>query len=134
MDRLDNERGSVMKATASGRIQTHLIKIIGTAALLAFAAGCGGGGSGGGGSKTNALQDAPAEVAALYKAECLSCHGTDLQGRVGPKTNLEKVGSRMSVDEIVAQIEQGEGVMQGFADQLTKEEIQGLADWLSGKK
>lgn len=120
-----------MKATASGRFQAHLIKIIGTAALLALAAGCGGGG---GGSKTDALQDAPAEVAALYKAECLSCHGNDLQGRVGPKTNLEKVGSRLSVDEIVTQIEQGEGVMQGFADQLTKEEIQGLADWLSGKK
>lgn len=97
---------------------------------MALAAGCGGGGV----SKTDALQDAPSEVAALYKAECLSCHGNDLQGRVGPNTNLEKVGSRMSVDEIAAQIEQGEGVMPAFADQLTKEQIQGLADWLSGKK
>jgi cytochrome c551 len=128
MDNLDNEGGSDMKATAIDRIHSHLIKIIGTIMLLAIAAGCGGG------SETDALQDAPPEVASLYKAECLSCHGSDLQGRVGPNTNLEKVGSRMSVSEIVTQIEQGESVMQGFADQLTKEEIQSLADWLSGKK
>lgn len=103
------------------------IKILASAAILTLAAGCGG-------AKPDALQDAPSEVAALYKAECLSCHGSDLQGKVGPKTNLEKVGARMNVSEIVIQIEQGEALMPAFADQLTKEEIQGLAEWLSGKK
>lgn len=103
------------------------LKWLAAAALLAVAAGCGGG-------KGELLQDAPAEIAALYKARCLNCHGSELQGRVGANTNLQRVGSRMSAAEIAAQIEHGEGVMPGFADSLTKGEIQGLADWLAGKQ
>ena len=109
---------------------------IAAAVLLAVLAGCGGGGSGDGrpADAGNYFQDAPAGVASLYKANCVNCHGSDLQGRVGANTNLQKVGSRMDASEIVNQIEQGKGVMPGFSDSLTEEEITALADWLAEKR
>ncbi|MCR2806116.1 c-type cytochrome [Paenibacillus soyae] len=109
-----------------------VIKGLGAAVLLTALAGCGG--SGDAKPAGNALQDAPAEVASLYKANCVSCHGTDLQGKIGEKTNLQKVGERMTAAEIITQIEQGSGVMQGFSDKLTEAEISSLANWLAGKK
>lgn len=111
-----------------------LLKGVAAAALLAALAGCGGGGSGEGKPLGNALQDAPADVASLYKANCVNCHGSELQGRVGASTNLQNVGSRMTADEIVARIEQGKGVMPGFSDRLTEEEVTALANWLAGKQ
>ncbi|MDQ6421180.1 cytochrome c [Paenibacillus sp. LHD-117] len=102
--------------------------------LLAIAAGCGGPLQGKKSGK--ALSDAPAETAALYQSRCLSCHGSELQGRVGSETNLQQIGSRLSADEIAVQIRDGgqEGLMPAFGDQLTEEEIKGLADWLASKQ
>lgn len=97
--------------------------------LLALTA-CGGGVNQGGA----ALQNAPAETAQVYKANCVSCHGSELQGRMGPSTNLQQVGARMSAADIVRQIEEGEGSMPSFKERLTQEEITGLAEWLSGRK
>lgn len=108
------------------------IKLTVAAALLLAVSACGKGGAGGG---SGGLKDAPKEVAAVYQsARCISCHGTDLQGRVGPGTNLQKVGARMSIEEIIKQIEEGEGTMPAYKDQLTAEEITGLANWLANKK
>ncbi|MFX3632251.1 MAG: cytochrome c [Candidatus Pristimantibacillus sp.] len=86
------------------------------------------------GQKQTTHMDAPAKTAKVYKANCVSCHGSDLQGRIGPTTNLQQVGSRMSEQEIVQQIQYGDESMQGFKDRLTEEEIAGLAAWLAGKQ
>jgi mono/diheme cytochrome c family protein len=51
------------------------------------------------GSATTSAADAEA----IYKTNCMSCHGVDLGGGVGP--SLAKVGARMSVDQIKTQIE-----------------------------
>lgn len=83
--------------------------------------------------KTNALIG-PEEVISVYKANCVSCHGTGLQGRVGPATNLQKVGERMSAADITKQIEEGEGSMPAFKERLTADEIAGLSNWLASKK
>ncbi|MDQ8732995.1 cytochrome c [Paenibacillus sp. LHD-38] len=101
--------------------------------ILVFAlTACGGSGNGAAGK--NSALDGPAEVVSVYKANCVSCHGTGLQGRVGPATNLQKVGERMSASDITQQIEQGEGSMPAFKDRLTAEQITGLSNWLAAKK
>lgn len=106
------------------------ITLIASAGLLVAMAGCGGDRA----AERSSALDGPAEVVSVYKANCVSCHGTGLQGRVGPATNLQKVGAHMSASDITQQIEQGEGSMPAFKDRLTSEEIAGLAEWLASKK
>jgi cytochrome c551 len=111
---------------------------------LTALAGCGGGGNkagepfGGGknnpGSPTEAMAGASEQTQSLYKANCLSCHGNTLEGRVGPSTNLQKVGSRLSKEQIIKQITNGGNGMPGLGSKLKPEETDALADWLAGKK
>ncbi|MGO4546841.1 cytochrome c [Paenibacillus sp. 2TAB23] len=100
--------------------------------LVLALAGCGSGEKSADDDK-NAL-DGPSEAVSVYKANCVSCHGTGLQGRVGPATDLRKVGARMSAADIAQQIEEGEGSMPAFKERLSAEEIAGLSEWLAGKK
>lgn len=115
--------------TAKSHFQ--LTKIVALLVLMAALTACGGGSEGGGDAH---LKDAPSDIAAVYKARCLGCHGSELQGRVGANTNLQQVGSRMSFEEIALQIEQGKGLMPGFADSISQKEIDGLAEWLASKQ
>ncbi len=77
------------------------------------------------------LTSAPAEVQALYKQNCISCHGADLEGRTGPNSNLTQVGSRLSEADIVNKIMHGGGGMIAFENKLSESEIASLAKWLS---
>jgi|GEM_PF-1421410 len=70
--------------------------------------------------------------ASLYKRHCLSCHGTDLRGKIGP--DLSKAGARYSADQLRAVIGKGRGAMPGFAKQLSSEEIRALSVWLAAHK
>lgn len=74
------------------------------------------------------------DAQALFKANCVSCHGADLEGKLGPNSNLQKVGAKKSKDQIVAQIKNGGGGMPGFQGKLKDAEITALADWLATKK
>ena len=69
---------------------------------------------------------------ALYKSNCLACHGDQLQGGMGPE--LTKVGGAMTSDQIYNQIAKGGGGMPGFSGTLSDEEIKTLAGWLAAKK
>lgn len=69
---------------------------------------------------------------ALYKSNCLSCHGADLAGMSGP--NLQHVGARLSTDQIAAKIDNGGAGMPAFKTTLKDTEVDALAEWLSAKK
>ncbi|MHB1344197.1 MAG: c-type cytochrome [Thermoleophilia bacterium] len=67
------------------------------------------------------------DAAALYSANCESCHGADGSGNIGPDLR--------ALDDaavIATQIEQGGGSMPAFADKLSADEIGALADFVVG--
>jgi cytochrome c550 len=67
----------------------------------------------------------------LYAANCLSCHGDQLQGVVGPA--LANIGSEYDVAHIQDVIVNGQG--SGMPGGLvTGEQAKALAEWLAEKK
>ncbi|MBP1996376.1 c-type cytochrome [Paenibacillus eucommiae] len=68
----------------------------------------------------------------LYKANCIACHGVDLEGKVGP--DLRKVGERKTKSQIAGQIRDGGGKMPAYNASLSKEDIETLAGWLASLK
>lgn len=72
------------------------------------------------------------DTQSIYKQNCMSCHGNNMEGGVGP--NLQKVGSKYNKDQIVTLLTNGKGGMPSFKNKLSNDEIVSLADWLSTKK
>ncbi|QKS46585.1 cytochrome c [Paenibacillus cellulosilyticus] len=68
----------------------------------------------------------------VYKANCISCHATDLSGGVGP--NLQKVGGKLSVADITTRIDEGGGGMPAFKGTISDTDIANLAGWLGSMK
>jgi cytochrome c551 len=73
-----------------------------------------------------------ADAESIYKQNCMSCHGNNMEGAIGP--SLQKVGGKYNKDQIVAILTDGRGVMPSFKNKLSSNEIISLADWLSTKK
>ncbi|CAB3395669.1 c-type cytochrome [Kyrpidia spormannii] len=73
-----------------------------------------------------------ADATALYQQNCQACHGANLEGGVGPA--LDKVGAKLSEDQIQKQIENGGGTMPGFKSSMKEDDIKALATWLAAKK
>ncbi|NHN30469.1 c-type cytochrome [Paenibacillus agricola] len=69
---------------------------------------------------------------ALYKANCIACHGANLEGTIG--SNLQKLGAQRSKEQIADKVQHGGGSMPAFKDKLKDADIQSLAEWLSTKK
>lgn len=79
--------------------------------------------------------DAFVQASELFvKSKCISCHGAELQGRVGEATNLQKVGARRSIEEIKTKIASGGNGMPSYASKLDDEQITLLAEWLATKR
>ncbi|WP_341282761.1 cytochrome c [Paenibacillus sp. FSL H8-0537] len=68
----------------------------------------------------------------IYKKKCMSCHGTDLQGRRGP--SLQSIGSRLTEEEIVDIVTNGKNGMPKFEKNISAEDIQSVSKWLSEQK
>lgn len=83
----------------------------------------GNGGNGGGGDTT-------AHAEEVLNQSCISCHGQNLEGGMGPALN--DVGSRMSADEIRDVIENGQGQMPGGL--ISGEDLDAVVDYLSQQK
>jgi cytochrome c551 len=86
-------------------------------------------------SSTAESNEAYVKAEELFKkTNCISCHGVNLEGRVGPATNLQKIGGSKTKEQIANQISNGGGGMPVYKTKLSEDEINLLADWLSSKK
>jgi cytochrome c551 len=76
------------------------------------------------------------EAVRLYQNGCITCHGSNLQGGIGP--NLQHVGSQLTAAQIRHRIEVGSGPMPAYAAPgdaiLTSAQITALTNWLAAKK
>ena len=69
------------------------------------------------------------QASTLYKKHCLSCHAADLSGLVGP--SLERVGTKLTEEQIVDIMSDGAPGMPSFTKMLSKDEMEAVAGWLS---
>lgn len=83
----------------------------------------GSGGNGGGGDTT-------AHAEEVLNQSCISCHGQNLEGGLGPALN--DVGSRMSEDEIRDIIVNGKGQMP--PNLISGEDLDAVVQYLSEQK
>ena len=114
-----------------------MIRPLGLCALLM--AGCLWFSTGCGTSETVLDKDAHngfSDAVQLFQTNCMSCHGENLQGGIGP--SLQHVGAKLTIEQIEHQISAGGGPMPGYGPTnqaiLTEQQIQTLAKWLSTKK
>lgn len=113
-------------------VRNRLLLKLGIAVTLLFPATACGQASG---NKDMLAPTGPhAEAKTIFKANCISCHGTDLRGRAGKNTDLITVGNRLSQTDLVQVITNGRGVMPKFSGTLTEQEINAVAEWLSELK
>jgi cytochrome c550 len=82
------------------------------------------------GGKEKTEQTAAGSPEDIYKANCMSCHGDQYQGAVGPA--LKGVGDRLSEDDIKNVLTNGRGAMPGGLVEEGK--IDEMAKWLAGLK
>ncbi len=66
----------------------------------------------------------------IFQQSCASCHGNNLEGKVGPA--LTNVGKKYSQDEITAIIEKGRGSMPPGL--IEGEDAEKVASWLAEQK
>ncbi|KEQ24772.1 c-type cytochrome [Paenibacillus tyrfis] len=72
------------------------------------------------------------DAQAIYKQNCISCHGVNFEGGVGP--NLTKVGGKYSKDQIATIVTNGRGGMPSFKGRLSDTDTSAISDWLAAKK
>ncbi len=103
--------------------------------LLAIfiAAGCGNQGGDESSTQDNEQSGATteAEIPQAYQSSCASCHGGNLEGGFGPA--LDKIGAKMSKDEISDIIKNGVGSMPPQKN-VSDSDRESLAEWLAEQK
>lgn len=119
------------------------LRIAAAAALIMALAACGGNGN------KNAAQSpspgtaaspaagggtATANAEALYKQNCVACHGANLDGNGAANKNLTKVGAKYTKEQILGIVTNGRNGMPAFKGKLKDEELNALSDWLAAKK
>ncbi len=76
-----------------------------------------------GGSEDSAAAATPEEI---YTSSCMSCHGTEYEGGMGPE--LKNVEERLSEEEIKDVLKNGRGAMPG--DLVPEEVLDDMTEWL----
>ncbi|PZD93554.1 menaquinol-cytochrome C reductase [Paenibacillus sambharensis] len=86
-----------------------------------------------------AVVDAGDPATSIIQAQCLSCHGTEYEGR-GNIPPLRGVGDKYSKEEIAEIVTNGRGGMPAFGEgkggnvELSAEEIDQVSTWLAKQK
>lgn len=110
-----------------------LTLLLGTSLVMGLAA-CGGGSNTskndnkGNGTETAAAGDAQK----IYNQHCSSCHGNNLEGKVGPK--ISDVGSRYSKEQILDILKNGKGNGAMPKGLISGDDADKVATWLAAKK
>lgn len=79
----------------------------------------------------DAQQDvASATPEEIYQKSCVSCHGQNYEGGVGPA--LTGIGDRLSQDDIKSVLQNGQGAMPGGL--VPDEKLDEMTQWLSELK
>lgn len=117
---------AMLRRYTSSRYTLVAIGVLAAGLLLA---GCGGGGS----ASSKALEG-PEDAVAVYKQRCMQCHGDQMQGLMGAQSNLQKVGERLSKEDIVNTVKNGGERMPALGKSLDEADIEKVAEWLAGKK
>ena len=76
--------------------------------------------------------DAQAAETLLVEQSCISCHGDQLEGGMGPA--LANIGATKTKEQIYRTILNGRNQMPAYEDVLTEEEIINISLWLAEKK
>lgn len=125
-----------MNALYLGKI-TRWVPVVLLAAALTGCGTTGGSTTGGSVSKgvidENSTDPAVMQAVALYKRDCLVCHGPQFEGKM-PRAAMKNVGSKLNADQIRDKILNGSGGMIAYKNRLSEEEVTLLTDWLASKK
>ena len=78
-----------------------------------------------GGSQSGNSDVAAVDGAAIYKTNCVVCHGEN--GKLGVNGSKDLTASPLSMDDRIAIIKSGKGVMTAFGSVLTEEQIKAVA-------
>jgi menaquinol-cytochrome c reductase cytochrome b/c subunit len=73
----------------------------------------------------------------IKKAQCVACHGQDLNGNeTAGIPSFHGIGDKFTKEQLAGIVTNGAGGgrMPSFKDQLSAEEIDKLATWLSKQK
>ncbi|WP_397539890.1 cytochrome c551 [Rummeliibacillus pycnus] len=81
-------------------------------------------------ANTPTTETTKVDAEAVAKQKCISCHGNNLEGSVGP--DLRKIGSTLSESQIKDVLKNGKGNMP--AGLVSGAELDAVAKWLSEKK
>ena len=76
-------------------------------------------------------ETASVDAEKVVNGKCIMCHGQNLEGQ-GNAPALNDVGARLSQDEILDVIVNGQGSMPGNI--ISGEDAQAVAEWLAEKK
>ncbi|MBD1381410.1 cytochrome c551 [Metabacillus arenae] len=101
--------------------------LLGTSIVLTA---CGGGEEESADNADKSGEVASGEAEEIFQQNCISCHGQNLEGGVGPE--LATVGGKYNHEEIEDIINNGKGQMQGGI--IEQEQAKAVAKWLSEKK
>jgi len=114
--------------TRSPRLAVSLMGLI----LLTLVLAACGNTSSSGGSK-QAVLEGPEDAVLVYKQRCMQCHGGELEGRMGPETNLQKIGSSLSKEQIIDIIHNGGDRMPAQRG-IDEADVEKVASWLASLK